>query len=124
MVLTGLPNIEASEEMMHTISPAFKHPAGYYRLPIPPATKTGPFRQFPGWSIPEPVKEKTIALCESLSKYSGEMVLHWERDEFRHCIQDAGLIWPENISHQRLKLLRNRYPVISGFDNKARADLY
>ncbi|KAJ3005826.1 hypothetical protein HKX48_000440 [Thoreauomyces humboldtii] len=47
-----------------------------------------------------------------------------ERDQFRHLVeeQDDGLVWPEFVDHRRLRLVRNRYPDVPGFDMVALAD--
>lgn len=50
--------------------------------------------------------------------------LWWERDEYRHLIEASteGWIWPEFVEHRKLKLVRNRYPDVPGFDMKALND--
>jgi hypothetical protein len=101
---------------------------GYYRLPL---KRTDPKTIFPGWKIPEDVTTKTTALCTELSKPAflpklgdRKLQFHWERDEYRFLIEQSDLFWPQFVEHKKLKLLRNRYPVVPGFDVKARDDRY
>ncbi|KAJ3159051.1 hypothetical protein HDU86_001950 [Geranomyces michiganensis] len=66
-----------------------------------------------------------------------------ERDEYWHRVEEsggagggagaaavdggmsaaAGLVWPEFVDHKRLRLLRNRYPLVPGFDPKTLDDI-
>ncbi|KAL2913819.1 DNA replication factor C complex subunit Rfc1 [Polyrhizophydium stewartii] len=39
------------------------------------------------------------------------LTMWWERDEFRYLVDDAGLLWPEFVAHEKLRLHRGRYPI-------------
>lgn len=52
-----------------------------------------------------------------------KICIHWERDEYRRIPSDVNLMWPPSISHQPLKLIRNRFPVVPGFNTKTRNDV-
>lgn len=101
---------------------------GYYRLPL---KRTDHKSIFPGWKIPEEITTTTTALCTELSKPTflsklgdRKLEFHWERDEYRFLVEQADLYWPEFVEHKKLKLLRNRYPVVPGFDVKTRDERY
>ncbi|KAJ3163299.1 hypothetical protein HDU88_006397 [Geranomyces variabilis] len=104
----------------------------------PAPTRRPPLRQ---WEVPVAVDEKMRELCRALIvapeviaetaddsadfDSPNRYTLWCERDEYWHRVEEsgqAGLLWPEFIDHKRLKLLRNRYPLVPGFDAKTLAD--
>lgn len=101
--------------------------------------KTNPFMAvFPGWSIPRQVKYSTIGLCKSLNRLLdplslreppkkedevGSVTVYWEREEYQGIVDHLKNTWPDKVVHQPLKLVRNRYPVVPGFDGKERKDI-
>ncbi|TPX69078.1 hypothetical protein SpCBS45565_g02740 [Spizellomyces sp. 'palustris'] len=54
----------------------------------------------------------------------GQYTIWWERDQYRYLVEESaeGLVWPEFVEHRKLKLIRNRYPAVPGFDVKALDD--
>jgi hypothetical protein len=123
--LTGLKERSLADEIIEKCVTIYKQPLGYYRLPLPK-----PDGVFPGWKIPEQVKTTTGALCDALQDESimeriqeSGIKLFWEREEFRFVVEEQGKQWPAYLDHQKLTLLRNRYPVVPGFDNKTRSDI-
>ncbi|KAJ3172916.1 hypothetical protein HDU87_007752 [Geranomyces variabilis] len=101
-------------------------------------TRRPPLRQ---WEVPASVDEKMRELCRALIvapevlaetaddsadfDSPNRYTLWCERDEYWHRVEEsgqAGLLWPEFVDHKRLRLLRNRYPLVPGFDPKTLAD--
>ncbi|KAI8911504.1 hypothetical protein EDD86DRAFT_245786 [Gorgonomyces haynaldii] len=122
-VLTGLKTMQESEAITKGITSTYRFPGPFYRLPLKPNPQDE-FPQFPGWKTPEQVQQKIEKLCQFLTEYKSEdrLTLHWERDEYRYC--NDNLVWPEYISHQKLDLVRNRFPKVPEFDLKNREDEY
>lgn len=125
---------------MRAISTVFKHPLGKVNLPLKPAT---PGDQFPGWCIPTQVKETTIKLCKALGKQKhsiqtppnsegvmtaieeeNQLTIHWERDEYRHLVNEENLEWPLSLNHAKLILLKNRFPIVPEFNLRTQNDSY
>ncbi|KAJ3126791.1 hypothetical protein HK100_010081 [Physocladia obscura] len=84
------------------------------------------------WRIPDAVRQRTLALCGALSTSSSasteaaptaQILIHWERDEFRRIVDDAAKAWPDSVSHKQLQLVRNRYPIVPGLDRSNWSDL-
>lgn len=142
-VVTGLKDESICKKIISEITTKKKHPLGVYTLPLP-----SPAGQFPGWTVPAQVKDTTIKLCKALNGLELDQVsvaneaavpnaegllpldadssiqLHWEREEYRTIIESQDLMWPGQIAHKKLKLVRNRFPVVPEFDNKLRDDVY
>jgi hypothetical protein len=90
--------------------------------------------KFPGWRIPDSVKNSVSSLCTALNgepflSSTGQsrdelgLTLHWERDEYQFLVEETEQFWPEFVEHEKLRLLRNRYPVVPGFNTKTRRDV-
>ncbi|KAI8999991.1 hypothetical protein BC832DRAFT_594216 [Gaertneriomyces semiglobifer] len=90
------------------------------------------------WQAPEEVRKKVIALCRALtqsvavreevaSAVGKTVAIHWERDEYINLIDSADdttpLAWPEYVEHRKLRLIRNRFPEVDGFDMKRLDDV-
>jgi hypothetical protein len=127
--MTGLNYGQDADVLVGKCVKIYGNPIARCRLPIPKSEN----EIFEGWKVPEEVKTKTIALCtalnseyfaEAINKLDRKVTLHWERDEFRFLVDNADISWPEFVEHKKLKLLKNRYPVVPGFDNKTRLDVY
>jgi hypothetical protein len=128
-ILTGLKNRTVADDIIQKCVTIHKQPMGYYRLPLKNTENQN--TQFPGWTISESIKSTTNALCNAIQEDSiksllenEKISLYWERDEFRFLIEKDKQDWPEFIVHEKLQLLRNRYPVVPGFDNKTRSDIF
>lgn len=127
-IVSGLTDSSLVKDIIAKCVSINRGPLPYYRLPLRPDKTT----QFPGWVIPEQLKQKTWSLCDTLESeffaqrfnQGNELTLYWERDEYRFLVEEVQRTWPEFVRHESLKLLRNRYPVVPGFDNKTRSDLY
>ena len=118
-VLTGLPTRSLADEIISKCVTIHKQPLGYYRLPL--STVNG---AFPGWKISEEIKTCTRALKSALEEQPElKVTLHWERLEFQEIVKETNDAWPESVKHEKLELLRNRYPIVEGFDNKTRTDI-
>ncbi|KAI9193318.1 uncharacterized protein BJ171DRAFT_528891 [Polychytrium aggregatum] len=143
-VLTGLRAHTSAEFLADRIvaDSLFKNPLSKPTLPLRGS------EQYQPWTIPEAVRQRTIELCkllnseefqsqenlsdaltetdESAQEFPRSLELHWERDEYQHVVSDADveqdqdqvLMWPMFVDHRKLKLLRNRYPVVDGLDLK------
>ena len=79
------------------------------------------------WEIPSSVRDTTLKVSQELNKLFNRTAdiknndtdinnikMHWERDEYQFISND----WPPTIEHLKLKLKRNRYPILDGFDFK------
>jgi hypothetical protein len=124
-ILSGLPDRSIADEIISQCVKVYAQPLGYYRLPLKKTEGV-----FPGWRIPEQVISTTNSLCKALNEESivdkikeAGLTLHWERDEFQAVVEEEKQAWPEYIKHEKLNLIRNRYPVVPGFDNKTRSDI-
>ncbi|KAJ3202700.1 hypothetical protein HDU67_000333 [Dinochytrium kinnereticum] len=100
-----------------------------------------------GWRVPDMVREKSLAICRVLNSdvvlkgLKEEVVdgnpmrlltLWWEREEYRFLVdaerrrlaeegREVGkLEWPEYVSHRKLALVRNRYPLVPGMPKSER----
>lgn len=75
--------------------------------------------QFPGWSISEDIKNMTEELAQVLVGDASEVKLHWEREEYELL---PTTLWEINHTHAKLKLLKNRYPMVPGYDSKTKLE--
>ncbi|KAI8914027.1 hypothetical protein DFJ77DRAFT_440907 [Powellomyces hirtus] len=101
-----------------------------------PTPRRDPLRT---WEVPKEVSEKMRDLCRALivsrevaeeveqsaAKGEQQYTLWFERDQYRHMVEenDDGLVWPDFVEYKKLALLRNRYPLVPGFDRKALRDM-
>ena len=72
-------------------------------------------------TLEEQQQKQNTALEEDQQKQEVPMTIYWERDEYQSVVM-PDLTWPEEIMHQRLKLYKNRYPLIPGLDRKTLKD--
>jgi Transcriptional regulation of mitochondrial recombination len=135
-VVTGLQKQQA-QWLTNRLTFNFKMPLGRQTMPLP--TKV----EFPGWKVPAAVANKSDKLCklmstpdcmevlevesteaETVETNKPNITIHWEREEFREAATEGNAVWPSYITHARLRLIRNRFPVVPGFCNKARNDIH
>ncbi|KAJ3325840.1 hypothetical protein HDV06_002225 [Boothiomyces sp. JEL0866] len=126
-VVSGIKRVETVSNIIEKCTKLIPRPLGYYRLPLATPNPTHP--QFPGWKVPDAVVDTTNKLSTALNndkvlekeKLGPEDVItiHWERDEYQYITTN----WPTFIQHEKLQLIRNRYPIVPGFDNKTRTDI-
>jgi hypothetical protein len=78
-------------------------------------------------SIAKKGSSKSLVLrSEEEFRQQFRIVIHWEREEYQNLInsqeKDQTQTWPECVEHQKLRLIKNRYPVVPGFSNKTRTE--
>ncbi|KAJ3081053.1 hypothetical protein HK102_002613 [Quaeritorhiza haematococci] len=123
-----------------------KGPAGRYRLPLPGHDSTQGWRipeevrsktialckvlNSPEFTALEGTKKEEAAAVEkpeSTTDAPADLVeeeefldhtyrIWWERDEYRHVVDEQQLLWPDVVAHERLRLLRNRFPLVPGLN--------
>ncbi|KAI8607177.1 hypothetical protein BC830DRAFT_1159374 [Chytriomyces sp. MP71] len=138
-VVTGLRSASSAQTLLTKLAPNLAlEPRSKTTLPLR-APPSPPRKRLPkgvfgpraadkadewvGWTVPEPVKSASKRLCEALNEENGDVIVHWERDEFRRCADNAGLVWPQNVAHKQLELFRNRFPLVPGLDRKTWTDV-
>ena len=111
------------EKIAEPLMTTFKDPLPAYGLPLSTKGQSPVY----AWTIPSDIKNKILELCRSVSRRrisksldrKGKVTIHWEREDYKEAAADAQLLWPSYVQHTKLKLLRNRYPVVEGLDVRA-----
>jgi hypothetical protein len=146
VIVSGLEKSKNSNQLSdyllrQTVPLVHKNPLGKERLPVlsPSPRSTTHFWK---WKIPEDVNEKTVLLCKALNseKWNNlflknedaekdsepsslmdsipELTLFWEREDYKDVVIEKELMWPDYVQHEKLKLLRGRFPQVPGLDLK------
>ncbi|KAI8826591.1 uncharacterized protein EV422DRAFT_562654 [Fimicolochytrium jonesii] len=76
-------------------------------------------------TTPPPNEKETESNPETRTPPTKEpLTLYVERPEWRTAAEEVdGLLWPSFVAHEKLRLVRNRYPDIPGFDLKRLDDV-